>query len=318
MNLLEILKDCRSIGIAGHIRPDGDCVGSCLGLWHYLKTVWPEKEIQVNLEYVPESLKILNGTEEICSDYDPQKSYEGFVALDSGDLERLGFAEPYFHRAEVQIVIDHHISNQCQGDYVLVKPDAAATCEILAGLMEEERITKEAAECLYLGIVHDTGVFKHSNTTEHTMCCAGRLISKGVNTAAIINESFYQKTYLQNQILGRCLLESFTALDGKVILSVISKNVMDFYEAQPKDLDGVIDQLNVTKGVEVSVFVYEYEYGEYKISMRSHDLVDVSRIARTFGGGGHVRAAGFSSHGNWHDILNNIMMHVSRQMNGES
>ena len=314
LDLKEICRDSRAIAIGGHVRPDGDCVGSCLGVWHYLRNAYPEKKIDIYLEFVPDSLHMLSGWEQIRTAYDPEASYDTYIALDNGTIDRLGFSKPYFDQAKIQVEIDHHISNTLQGEHVLVLPQAAAASEIVADLIDDEDLTKEIAECLYLGIVHDTGVFKHSNTTPHTMCTAGRLMGKGVDTEQIINESFYEKTYIQNQILGRSLLESFLALDRRVVISVITYPVLSFYGATSQDIDGVIDQLNVTQGIEVAILIYEYEPEHYKVSLRSHQIVDVSKIAKSLGGGGHVHASGFNAEGNWHDIVNNIMEMVDLQL----
>ncbi|MBQ9562057.1 MAG: DHH family phosphoesterase [Lachnospiraceae bacterium] len=314
LDLREICRGSRAIAIGGHIRPDGDCVGSCLGVMHYLHRLYPDKTVDVYLEFVPDSLRLLPGWEKIRTAFDPSRTYDTYIALDNGDIDRLGFSKPYFDAAETKVVIDHHISNTYRGKHVLIVPQASAASEIVADLIDDEDLTLEIAQCLYLGIVHDTGVFKHNNTTPHTMCVAGRLIGCGIDTEQIINESFYEKTYIQNQILGRTLLESFLVFDGKMVVSVIKNQVLTFYGATSQDIDGVIDQLNVTHGIEVAALIYEIQPEEYKISLRSHHIVDVSKVAKTLGGGGHVHAAGFSATGNWHDIVNNIMELVEPEL----
>ncbi|MDK2809125.1 MAG: bifunctional oligoribonuclease and phosphatase NrnA, partial [Clostridiales bacterium] len=200
------------------------------------------------------------------------------------------------------------------GKHNILEPKRSSTCELLFSLMEEDKISKETAKALYLGIVYDTGVFKHSNTTIDTMQAAGKLIDKGVPFSKIIDETFYQKTYLQNQILGRCLLESFLLLDGKVIASCVERRILDFYGATAEDMDGIVDQMRVTKGVEVALFAYEIASGEYKVSMRSNGLVDVNKIAVYFGGGGHIKAAGCTLKGRYHDVITNITGHIESQL----
>lgn len=301
------------IGIAGHIRPDGDCTGSCLALYTYLKNQFKDKIIDVYLEYVHDDFSFLTNTEEVKTVVEDGKKYDLFISLDCGAKDRLGVALTCFENAVKTVNIDHHISNTNFASINHVK-EASSTCEVLFDIFEEDKIDINIAEALYLGIIHDTGVFKHSNTTEKTMSIAGKLISKGVEFSRIIDESFYQKTYNQNQILGRCLLESIFVLNGKCIVSSVSQKTLDFYGASGKDLEGVIDQLRVTKGVEVAILIHEVGLHEYKVSMRSNHLVDVSKVAVYYGGGGHKKAAGCAMQGSVHDVINNLTGHIEAQL----
>ena len=207
------------------------------------------------------------------------------------------------------------MTNTGYGECSVVEAGASSTCEVLFGQMDEKYIDKSVAECLYTGIVHDTGVFKFSCTSPKTMEIAGRLMGKGVDFGNIIDDSFYRKTYIQNQILGRALLESITFLDGRCIFSAIRQNEMKFYGVDGKDMDGIIDQLRLTEGVEVAIFMYQTGASEYKVSLRSQNIVDVSRVASFFGGGGHVRAAGYTMSGSIHDVINNLSLHIEKQLN---
>lgn len=313
-----VLAGAKNIVIAGHIRPDGDCVGSCTALYLYLtqnKEDFGIDKVDVYLEPFGHEFHILSGTDKIKHDYTSEEVYDVFISLDCGSLDRLGEAVKYYDSAKKTINIDHHISNLGFGHINHVVPDASSTCEVLFDLMEEERITGDIAEALYVGIIHDTGVFKHSNTTEKTMNTAGKLISKGIDFSTLIDESFYSKTYMQNQILGRCLMESFQVMEGKIIVSVLSRKMLDFYGASSADLDGIIDQLRVTKDTEVAIFLYEITNQEYKVSMRSNNGVNVSRIAVYFGGGGHIKAAGCTMRGSLHDVINNLTLHMESQLN---
>lgn len=139
-------------------------------------------------------------------------------------------------------------------------------------------------------------------------------MGKGIDFSCIIEKTFYQKTYVQNQILGRALLESILLLEGKVIISALRKADMVFYGVTSKDLEGIVSQLRVTKGCECAIFLYETGNHEYKVSLRSSDLVDVSKIASYFGGGGHKKAAGCSMAGTIHDVVNNLSLHIDRQL----
>lgn len=311
------LIGCKSAAIAGHIRPDGDCVGSCMALYNYLsagKEKLGLERIDVFLEPFSNAFDMLAGTDKIRRDLNTQDSYDAVIALDCGSIDRLGSFRNVFERAKKTISIDHHISNTNFARINHVVADASSTCEVLYSLLEEDRITKEIAEALYMGIIHDTGVFKHSNTSGKTMAIAGRLMDKGINFSALIDDTFYAKTYMQNHILGRCLMESILVLNGKVVFAALKKEVLDFYNAAPSDLDGIIDQLRVTKGTEVAVFAYELRTNEFKVSMRSNGDVNVSRIAVYFGGGGHIKAAGCTMLGTVYDVINNLTPHIEAQL----
>ncbi len=173
------------------------------------------------------------------------------------------------------------------------------------------------AEALYLGIVRDTGVFKHSCTSEQTMKIAGRLLSMGVDSTKVIDGTFYEKSYIENQILGRCLMESMLVLDGRVILSYLNYKTMRLYGVVPANLSGIIDQLRVTKGTEVAIFIYESQPQHLKVSLRSNGNVDVSKTAVFFGGGGHKKAAGYEVHGFMHDAINNLLAGIEHQLDGQ-
>ncbi len=313
-DLLTMVESANSIGISGHVRPDGDCVGSCLGLYNYLKESYGDKTIDVFLDPFSDSFSFLSGAKEVKSSLEVNTVYDLFISLDCGSLDRLGNAQELFKNARQNIVIDHHISNINFGMVNILEPKKSSTCELLFSLLLEDAISKNAAEAFYLGIVHDTGVFKHSNTTRETMIVAGKLIEKGIPFSKIIDETFYLKTYLQNQILGRCLLESFLLLEGKVIASCVEQRILEFYGARPEDLDGVVDQLRITKGVEVAILAYEAKPGEYKVSMRSNGDVDVNKVAVYFGGGGHIKAAGCSMKGSYRDTITNITGHIESQL----
>ncbi|MDF2541611.1 MAG: phosphoesterase RecJ domain protein [Herbinix sp.] len=307
----------KTIAIAGHIRPDGDCIGSCMALYQYLnshKDLFGIGKVDLYLERFGDEFRILNNIEVIQHSYESDECYDIFISVDCGSLDRLGNAEKYYKTAKKTINIDHHISNTLFGQVNHVVADASSTCEVLFDIFEERLISKDIAEDLFVGMIHDTGVFKHSNTTEKTMQIAGKLISKGIPFSKLIDESFYQKTYIQNQILGRCLMESILVMDGRCIVSSLTRKMMEFYQASTADLDGIIDQLRITKGIEVAIFIYEFDSQEYKVSMRSNGDVNVSKIAVYFGGGGHIKAAGCTMRGSLHDVINNLTRHIEAQL----
>ena len=312
--LNNILGEASRIAIGGHVRPDGDCVGSCMGLYQYLKENYKDRRIDVYLEEIPQAYRCIEATKDIKHELPENSKYDLFICLDCGDKERLGFSALLLEQAVRTCCIDHHISNTEFADFNYIVPDASSTSELIYNLLDEEKITLGVAEALYLGIVHDTGVFQYSCAGPSTFLTAAKLLEKGVDAPRIIQDTYYEKTYAQNQILGRALLESILFMEGRCIASYITRNTMDFYGVDPKDLDGVVSQLRVTKGVEVAIFMYELETNVYKVSLRSKYDVDVSKVAQYFGGGGHKKAAGLTMTGTPHDVLCNLARQIELQI----
>ena len=308
------LKGINTVAIAGHVRPDGDCVVSCMGLYLYLKENYPNLAADVYLEQPGAQFSFLSCFEEIKTVYQTGKVYDLLITLDVSDKNRIGVAEEAYETAKKRVCIDHHISNRGLGDVNEIRPDASSTCEVLYTLLEEDKVSKAVAEAVYTGMVHDTGVFQYSCTSPETMRIAAKLMEKDIPFTKIVEESFYEKTYVQNQILGRCLMESILLMDGKCVIGVVKKKMMDFYHVEPKDLDGIVQQLRIIKGVEVAIFIYEVKPQEFKVSLRSKGKVNVNEVASYFGGGGHVLAAGCTFHGSVYDVMNNLLEIIEKQL----
>ena len=315
--LIKMAESAGSIVIIGHIRPDGDCIGSCLAAYNYLTEQYPDKDVAVCLQPPPMRFRYLAGSDQISQSVDTGRVYDLCICLDSGDTERFGEFAAYYESAVHTICIDHHITNPGYGEVNIVEPQASSACEVLYELLEADKISTAVAECIYTGILHDTNVFKNSNTTGKTMMIAGKMMEKGIDFPKIIDESFYQKTYVQNQILGRALLESVVFLNGRCIFTAIRRTDMQFYGVDSSDLEGIVDQLRVTEGVECAIFICETANHEYKVSMRSNAFLNVSKVASFFGGGGHVRAAGCTMAGTVHDVINNLSVQIEKQLKAQ-
>lgn len=313
-NLDSILEGKKTVGIAGHVRPDGDCVGSTLAVYNYIRTYFPEIKAEIFLEPIPHIFEFLANSNEINHEYPDREPFDLFISLDCGDVGRLGNAAKYFEAAKSTACIDHHVSNQSFADENYIFPHASATCELVFELMDTNKITKEIAECLYTGMVHDTGVFQYSCTSAHTMEIAGILMEKGIAFTEIVDSTFYTKTYNQNRIMGQVLVDSVLYLEGKVILGMVTAEMMKEFDVLPKHLDGIVNQLRVTKDVEVAVFIYENEDGSYKVSTRANGNVDLAVLAQHFKGGGHVKAAGFTMYGKPEESIPEILAEIEKQL----
>lgn len=314
INILEECKGAKTIGISGHVRPDGDCCGSVSALYQYLKKVYKDARIEVLLEQPSAVFADLPGYEMMTGSYENPTEFDVFFILDSVQ-ERIGFAQEYAEKAKKTINIDHHISNpatDCDVNYVVT--EAGSTAELIYEVIGKENLDEQIARSIYIGMIHDTGVFQYSNTSPKTLRIAADLLEYGFDFPKLIDETFYEKTYVQNQILGRALLESILFMDGKCIASMIDRKLMEFYNATSKEFEGIVNQLRIVKGVECAIFMYETGTLEYKVSLRSCGKVDVAKVASYFGGGGHVRAAGCTMSGTYYDVLNNLSKEIAKQM----
>lgn len=312
-NLLDECQDAKRIGVSGHIRPDGDCVGACLSMQMYLRKCLPQAQVKVFLEKPADIFRELKGFDEIDSMFGEEEAFDVFIVLDCAE-DRLGDAYRYFRTAGKRINIDHHITNKGCGDLNHIAPEVGSTCEVLYDLMDGEKLDRELAMALYVGIIHDTGIFQYSNTTPATMEKGAKLISYGFDFPRLIQETFYQKTYIQSNIMGRALLESIRFMEGRCIVSCIDRKVMQFYDAEPNDLDGIVNQLRNIGGIDCAIFMYQTDVLEYKVSLRTSEKVNAAEVASFFGGGGHPRAAGCTMRGTFHDCVNNLSLHIEKQL----
>ena len=307
MTILEqMLEDTKSVAILGHIRPDGDCLGSTLGLYNYLRLNYPDIRAAVYLEESSPKFNYLKGYDEIRHRADGE-NYELCVCLDSGDIQRLGDFKHYLDRADKSLCLDHHVTNTRYGGTNVVPDEASSTCEVLFDQLDEEKIDRHTAECLYTGIVHDTGVFKYSNTSRRTMEIAGYLMDQGIDFPKIIDGSFYQKSYGQIRVHGQTMLDSVLFEDGRCIYTVVTQEELKKNGCTVKSTDGIVDLLRSVTGVECAILLYETgNPSEYKVSLRTNTELDLSRIALAFGGGGHKKAAGCTMTGTVEEIIRQV------------
>lgn len=311
----EELRGAKKIGITGHLRPDGDCVGSTLGLYNYIKDNYSDVEVDIFLEPIEPVFEFLSNTDKIRHNALAGAEYDVFVVLDCGDVERTAdFVRNHIKSAHKTICIDHHMTHIPFADVEHVFPQISSASEVLYELLDETRISKAVAECLYVGIIHDTGVLKYQSTTSRTMEIAGKLMDKGIDFTSIVDDTFFRKSYVQNVVTGVALINSKLLLDGKMIYSFLPKSTLDEYGLIGRDTGGIIDELRFTAGVEVAAFLYELPDNKIKGSLRSVKYVDVNKVANEMGGGGHVRAAGFISTDNLDAVVEKLTRLVSEQL----
>lgn len=321
MDTLEEIFDSsvRTVCIAGHVNPDGDCVGSCTALYLYIRKNHPEIRADLYLEPFDPFLSFLGGTGQTKSEADPEKKYDLFVSCDTSGRERIGVAGALFENAGRTVCIDHHVTNRGFADINHIEPDASSCAEVLTGLMDLARADAPIAASLYTGIIHDTGVFQYSNTTPRTMRLAAALLEFGIPAHRIIDDSFNRRTFLQNRILGYVLANEELLAEGRIVRASLTNDEMQEFGVTRRDLSMIVSQMRLVDGVEAAVFAYETEKpGVFKVSLRSNEYLDVASVAAVFGGGGHARAAGLTLAGTPDSVTRSVSDEIAGRLRGGS
>lgn len=297
--LLDFVRDSRRVLLTGPEGLDGDSIGACLALATCLRA--RSAGLHVDVAGVPgHRYDWLPGVAGMVPDARVKADYDGVIVLD-GDRTRLHpEVAAAFAAARWTGIVDHHRSTDVSGYAVHVfDPDAESTCSIVAAMGRAwgVPVDRDLAEQLYCGLIFDTGGFRHSNTRPSTHLLAAELLATGLDSAWIHQRVLYERRPAATRLLGQVLAETRFVCGGAVALAPCSQARMQALEAEPSDLEGLVDLLQQTSGVEVSVVLQERGASRTKMSMRSAGRVDVAALARTLdpGGGGHAKAAGVTA-----------------------
>lgn len=291
------IENSKRIVVIGHVSPDGDTIGSGLALTLGLEKKYRDKKIEFILQDdIPKNISFLKETKKIKKVEDAGLNYDLAIFVDSATRERVGTANEIVEDAFI-VNIDHHISNPYYGDLNIVNSEISSTSELMYSIIEKLGIDidLEMAEALYLGLINDTGNFTHSNVKPNTFKIAAKLMEIGVNNNKIVNEFFKSKSYQRIKILGKALNDMEFNKEKKLTYFYLPYNFLKEINGTKDDTEGVVEELLNYSESEVSLFLREEKDGKIKGSMRSKKDKDVNKIASIFGGGGHIKAAGFTS-----------------------
>jgi len=282
-------KNGDNIVIASHPTPDGDAIGSSLALALALRRVG--KKPTVVLDEYSAKFDFLEGREFIYKGKIEELTCDVFIAVDCGDKIRVGEAEELFNRAPITINIDHHINNSNFARLNYVDTNASSTSEVIFTIINMHvPITKEIAEALYMGIVTDTGGFRHSATSAETMEVAALLMRTGIDFSEIQRRAIYQHSPIEAEVFALAIQKMKYVEGYPIAYTVLTQKEMKDIHATYSDLDGIAEYMLNTEDIAVSAFFTERLEGRVKVSFRSGSL-DVRLIAENFGGGGHKFAA---------------------------
>lgn len=310
--IISAMKVSKGIVLGAHINPDGDAVGALVGmatLCGFLHIPY-----QVMLEKTPENFKEL--LEHIEVNNTVTIDYDTFISVDCGDVDRLGKYKILFEQAPVTINIDHHETNTYFASLNEVHAEASSSCEVVYDFIKEARcpLTKSLVSALYTGILTDTGGFRHTCTSAHTHQIIAELLQVPFDFTRIYYNQMVAKSEIAT-IMESVAISHLNKLNNRsMYLAYVTTEEMKEKGATQEDLASIVNQVKNIKGCEVAVFIYPIEEGKYKVSFRSDAPYDVAKIAATFGGGGHVRAAGATLNG----TLEQVIGYVCSALNSES
>lgn len=290
--IVRTIEAKQSFLITSHVRLDGDAIGSEVALYRLLTRLGKRVAI-FNEDEIPENFLFLMDNVEIYHNIPQISDYNVLFVIDCSDLERVGKNASALKKIETIINIDHHLSNGRFATVSYLDPEASSTGELIFRLIKEMGIPlrKEEAEGLYTAILTDTGGFRYRNTSKDTLLVAAALVDSGADPQWL-SENIYENNAVVKVLLHAKALETLNlALDGKVAYVTVSKDTMEALGAKTQHIDGLVDIVRTIKGVQVAVLFLELDRNFYKLSFRSKGGVDVEKVARELGGGGHLNAA---------------------------
>lgn len=295
--VVELIENKQKFAITTHVRPDGDGVGSSLGLCWLLRSLGKSAEVIVS-DGVPVSYHNLPGASEIRQISQIDEEYDAIFVIECSDVERPGIVDL---KNEFTVNIDHHATSEHFGTINWIDQTASAVGEMIYNLCKAigGRITKEIAECVYLALVTDTGSFHFPNTTERTLKVASELIKVGVKPAQISEAVYNSYPWSRIELMRQVLATVKRNEAGNIAWLRQTLEMAENAEAVDGDNNGFVNIPLAAKEVEAVVYMREVQPNNYRVSLRSKDNINVARVAEKFGGGGHKNAAGCRVEGDW-------------------
>ena len=316
--ILEALATCRTVCVVGHIRPDGDCIGSQVGLGLALEgagksvTIW-------NDDGCPEKLRILDPGRRVTAPV-PGRKFDAVIATDCASFERLGRCGEHVGDRRVFLNIDHHGSNTRYADINWISPREPSTGELIYDLCRWAgwKITRPIADCLFAAVSTDTGSFQYATTTPDTLRTAAELVEAGADLGRICEEVYQSYPLTRVRLLRQVYNKFRLTQNNQVGYFWLKQSDYSRAGAAPEESEGLIDHIRAIEGVVVAVMLEEMEPDLTRLSLRSKsDRVDVSAIAALFGGGGHKAAAGARYQGSPLGLQRRLLSAIRLALNGK-
>ena len=283
----EKIEKSKNIILAAHINPDGDALGSSLSLYPILKKMGKNVKVFNVTKPLPMYLDFLPGFDKVTNKL--PKNYDLLISFDCGSFDRLGIEE----KPPFLINIDHHISNTKYGDINIIDSKAASSSQVVYNMLKANNIEipSESAVCIYTALVTDTGSFQYESVNEKVFEMAAELVKCGVKPDFVAKMLFQRDRLSRLRLLAKAYDTIELCCEGKVAFVEVTKEMMEITGAIKDDTDTIVNSVRAIASVEVACMLREDDDG-IKISLRSKNYADVSKVAVKYGGGGHIRAAG--------------------------
>lgn len=308
--LLTWIKEADTVALLPHVRADGDAIGSCYALAEILEnmgkaaSVILEEEPLSRFDYLKGSCRVYQGE---------QLEFDLVIAVDCSDLTRLGERKALYHGKTV--CVDHHMTSQPIGELHYVDPKAAATAELIYQFAKEVNIMNlSIAAGIYTALSTDSGSFRYSNTTSRTMRIGAELMDLGLDTTWINRLLYEQVTMGCLRFQAECVEKMQLFAHDSIAITYLTMEREKQLQLTPDDTEGGGSLMLSIRGVSAAAFFHEREPGVYKVSLRSDEKVDVASIATSFGGGGHLRASGYTTDQNLDEAIKELVQKFSEQM----
>jgi phosphoesterase RecJ-like protein len=292
-NLDDIIRSAKKILLLSHVNPDGDTLGSMCALYSMIYSRFKIKADMNVVSNIPYNYKFLPNINLAERYFDQSLVYDLVITLDVAAIDRIRESKIFFDKAKCRVNIDHHKTNPKFGDYQIIEPEASSTGEVLFNYFKQNNwdITSDAANCLYVSIMTDTGNFRFENTSANTFRAVAELVEKGANPNILYKKCYETKTKNLVMFQNYCVNKAEFLNENKIAYTTVYKKDLEKFSAGDDYTDGIAEILRAIETTEVSFVVKEVEPKITKVSMRSK-RIDVANICSKFGGGGHTFAAG--------------------------
>jgi len=311
LDLDNIIKSSKKILLLSHVNPDGDTLGSMCAMYSMIHKRFKIKADMSIVSNIPQNYRFLPNINSAIRDLDSSLLYDLVITLDVAAIDRTRESKSFFDKAQMTVNFDHHKTNPGYAQYNIVNPNASSCGEVLYDYFKENNweITKDAAECLYVAIMTDTGNFRFENTTSSALRAAANLVDIGAKPNLLYKNCYETKSKNFVMFQNYCVDKAEFSNDNKIAYTKIYKKDLEKFSAGDDYTDGIAETLRSIDTTEVAFVLKEVESRLTKVSMRSKHT-DVAKICEKYNGGGHTYAAGCTIKANISDSVNKIMKEI--------